>query len=290
MSAKLKAELADPTEHDFISLGAGVQSSAMLLMAAHGEITPTPQAAIFADTQDEAPSIYRWLDWLEAEVSRCPNPIPIHRVTRGRLSARALEMRVTADGRKYSKTDIPFHTLSSDGKVGMIPQRACTYDFKIKPILSFQRAAAKVKRGQKNITVTSWIGISLDEIYRMKPSREKWCQHRWPLVELGMKRHDCILWMERKGYPRPPRSSCVYCPFHSDAEWRRLRDEEPEAFNRAVEFERALQYVKSTSTNFSSTPFLHKQCVPLDQVDLSTDAERGQWSLWANECEGMCSV
>jgi len=33
-----------------ISLGAGVQSSTMSLMAAAGEITPMPTAAVFADT------------------------------------------------------------------------------------------------------------------------------------------------------------------------------------------------------------------------------------------------
>ncbi len=37
-----------------ISLGAGVQSSTMALMAAAGEITPMPAAAIFADTQAES--------------------------------------------------------------------------------------------------------------------------------------------------------------------------------------------------------------------------------------------
>ena len=34
-----------------ISLGAGVQSSVMALMAAKGEIGPMPDCAIFADTQ-----------------------------------------------------------------------------------------------------------------------------------------------------------------------------------------------------------------------------------------------
>ena len=48
----------------YVSLGAGVQSSAMALMAAAGEISPMPRAAIFADTQAEPDSVYRWLDWL----------------------------------------------------------------------------------------------------------------------------------------------------------------------------------------------------------------------------------
>ncbi len=48
-----------------ISLGAGVQSSTMALMAAHGEIEPMPDAAIFADTQNEPQRVYEWLDWLD---------------------------------------------------------------------------------------------------------------------------------------------------------------------------------------------------------------------------------
>src|SRR5271169_3696832 len=96
-----------------LSLGAGVQSSTMALMAACGEITPMPVAAIFADTQDEPQSVYTWLDWLEKQL-----PFPVHRVTRGRLSTRALEMRTTKDGRKFTKTDIPFFTLSADNQIG----------------------------------------------------------------------------------------------------------------------------------------------------------------------------
>lgn len=37
---------------NIISLGAGVQSSTMALMEKHGEITPMPDCAIFADTQE----------------------------------------------------------------------------------------------------------------------------------------------------------------------------------------------------------------------------------------------
>ena len=36
-----------------ISLGAGVQSTALMIMAERGEITPKPDFAIFSDTQTE---------------------------------------------------------------------------------------------------------------------------------------------------------------------------------------------------------------------------------------------
>ena len=48
-----------------ISLGAGVQSTALALIAAHGEIGPMPDCAIFADTQWEPQIIYDHLNWLE---------------------------------------------------------------------------------------------------------------------------------------------------------------------------------------------------------------------------------
>lgn len=278
-----------------LSLGAGVQSSTLALMAAHGEVPnlPTPAGAIFADTQDEPESVYCWLDWLEEEIARCPFPFPVHRVTRGKLSSRILTIKTTADGRKFSSTDVPVFTLSANGSQGKVTNRSCTRDFKIDPILKQARILGEVPRKKKSgneVHVIQWIGISLDEIYRMKPSRDWWAQNIWPLVDMRMSRHDCKLWMQRKGYPEPPRSSCVYCPFHNNHEWRRLKVDEPEAFQRAVDFESALQTAKANSENFSSTPFLHRSCVPLAEVDFSTEEDAGQLNLFLNECEGMCGV
>ena len=251
-----------------ISLGAGVQSSCMALMAAHGLIQPHPVAAIFADTQAEPASIYRWLDQLETMIAQAPHPFPVHRVTRGDLAKALLTRKPTKDGRKTTVSDIPFFTLSAAGQQGQVPQRACTADYKIKPILRKARELGGIKRGQKTVGVVQWIGISLDEIQRMK-------------------RHDCLRWMEANGYPKPPRSSCVFCPYHNDREWRRLKTEEPAEFEKAVQFEKA-------GTNMSSTPYLHRSCRPLGEIDFSTEEERGQGTLWQDnftaECEGMCGV
>jgi hypothetical protein len=96
--------------------------------------------------------------------------------------------------------------------------------------------------------------------------------------------------MKRHGYPAPPRSACSYCPFHSDKEWRRLKDYEPEAFAEAVRVEKELQRTKALTDNMRSVPWLHKSCVPLDQVDLSNDKDAGQLDMFGNECEGLCGV
>lgn len=279
------------TDFTFLSLGAGVQSSTIALMAKHGEITPMPDAAIFADTQAEPASVYKWLDWLEPQL-----PFPVIRVTRGDMTSESLIIKDRKDGTgRWSKSLIPAFIQNKDGTKGIMG-RACTYSYKVEQLERAARLHGKVKRGQKNVTVTQWIGISWDEIQRIKPSRVAWSQHRWPLVELRMGRRDCLKWMESHGYPKPPRSACVYCPFHSDNEWRRLRDQEPEEFQRAIRFEKDLQAVKAKTERMRGVPFLHPSCVPLDQVDLSTDIERGQLSLWldeqsfGNECEGMCGV
>ena len=281
--------MSDPIH--ILSLGAGVQSSTLAIMAARGEVPGYPQlsAAIFADTQDEPASVYRWLDWLEAETQRSPYPFPIHRVTAGRLSEKLTKVYAGKTGNIISGGNIPCHVRQGD-QIGMMPSRACTYDFKIAPILRKARELGGIKRGQKTVGVVQWIGISLDEVHRMKPSRDLWAKCVWPLVDLGMRRGECIAWMERNGYPKPPRSSCVFCPYHSDAEWRRLKTEEPEAFAAAAEFEKAVQAAKRKSDNIRSIPFLHKSCQPIETVDFSSEEDRGQMSLFGNECTGMCGV
>ena len=270
----------------YLSLGAGVQSSTLALMYAVGELTPMPKAAIFADTQAEPQSVYTWLDWLEKQL-----PYPVHRVTRGSLADESLEMKEAEDGRLYSRTNIPFFTEDdATGSFGMIPHRSCTRRFKIDPLHKRLRFLAGIKRGEKDVKCVSVIGISLDEFKRAKPSRDKWVATRHPLIEKRIRRSQCIDWMESKGYPTPPRSACVFCPFHNNKEWRRLQTDEPDAFMDAVEFEKNVQKAKAESSNFRTTPYLHVSRKPLDTIDFRTDVERGQQLLWDDECEGMCGV
>jgi hypothetical protein len=285
MSARKEQNMNNPIH--LISLGAGVQSSTMALMAAKGEIVPMPQAAIFADTQAEPASVYKWLDWLENQL-----PFPVYRVTAGSLTDTALTAKKNKKtGKAYLRNLIPAYTLNPDGSKGLLG-RDCTMDHKIIPLTKKARELGKIKRGQDSIGVIQWIGISLDEVSRMKPSRLKWSQHRWPLIELEMSRHDCFRWMEKHGFPKPPRSACVYCPFHSDSEWRRLKNEEPEAFAEAVRFEKALQKLHAEHEGggkIKSLPFLNKRLVSIDQIDFSEDTRQGHLDF-INECEGMCGV
>lgn len=267
-----------------ISLGAGVQSSTMALMAAKGQITPMPDCAVFADTQAEPAAVYQWLGWLETQL-----PFPVKRVSAGSLVQDVLTLRLRKDNKGfYVHSGIPAFVKNPDGSDGIIP-RQCTTNFKIEPLRKACRKIAKVPRGCKDVRVIQWIGISLDEVSRMKESREPWQQNRFPLIDLRMSRHDCLRWMEANKFPTPPRSACFFCPYKSNAEWRRLKASEPGLFDRAVLFERGFQKIKKIS-GVNGELYLHDSRRPLDQVDLSTEEEKGQVNMFNNECEGMCGL
>lgn len=132
-----------------------------------------------------------------------------------------------------------------------------------------------------------WIGISTDEVIRMKPSWEAWQRNRWPLIEQRMSLRHCLAWLADHGYPPPPKSSCIGCPFHSDAMWRQIRDYDPEAWYDAVDVDHAIRH---GLRRIRGDVFLHRSAVPLDQADLSTEADHGQLDLFGNECAGICGV
>ncbi len=266
-----------------LSLGAGVQSSTLALMAAAGEVVPMPRAAIFADTQAEPKSVYMWLDWLEARL-----PFPVYRVTAGSLITDTLRIRERKDKMGFwCPSGIPHYSTNADGSHGHGP-RQCTHDFKLVPLAREQRRIMK-EEGAKHCIV--WIGISTDEAMRIKPSRVRYSTHRWPLIEMEMNRRKCLEWMKACGYPVPPRSACVFCPYHNNAEWRRLKRDEPEEFAKAAQFERDYQAAKARTVSVKGfVPWLHTKRIPLETIDFSTEEERGQINLFSNECEGMCGL
>ena len=60
-----------PRHYVFLSLGAGIQSTALAVLLDRGVIEgcPRPEAAVFADTMAEPLHVYETLDWLEGIIS-----------------------------------------------------------------------------------------------------------------------------------------------------------------------------------------------------------------------------
>jgi hypothetical protein len=232
----------------FLSLGAGVQSSTLALLIAKGEV-PMVDAAIFADTQWEPRSVYTWLDWLTTQV-----PFPVYRVTAGSIRDSILAKQGVHDGRF---TAVPWHFRMPDGTAAM-GRRQCTREFKIAPLIREKRRLLGYAPRQR-IPVGSCetlIGISTDEATRMKDSTERWNTNRWPLIELGMSRRDCLSWMRKHGYPEPPKSSCIGCPFHSNAQWRHMKDTDPDSWADAVIID---EIIRTPSRGMQGEQFMHRK-------------------------------
>jgi len=265
-----------------ISLGAGVQSSVMALMAAKGEITPMPDCAIFADTQAEPDHVYGWLDWLATQL-----PFPIHRVTAGNLRDDLITSSQT--GARVPNPPLFVQTPKSDGMLF----RQCTVDYKITPIYKKLRELIGLKprqRAPKEVVIEQWIGISQDEIQRMKMSRDKWVENRWPLLEKRMSRIHCLQWMKDNGYNELPRkSACTFCPYHDNATWREMRANDKKSWTEAVVVDHLIRD-GINQTAKGNKLYLHRSRVPLDEADLRDPAENQQTFSFMDECDGMCGV
>jgi hypothetical protein len=267
-------EMAGKTERNpnesitVLSLGAGVQSTTMLLMAERGEIS-RPVEAIFADTGWESAAVYHQVAWLREQTS-----IPIHTVSVGNLREAAL----AGDPRAW----MPFYLYNRDGRPAML-RRQCTRHFNLDPI----RRRVRELRDQFSVRhVVQQIGISLDEAaHRMRSSGVQYITNDYPLIEMRMTRWDCRNWLVRHGFPIPAKSSCIGCPFRAD--WHVMTCQSPDAWADAVAFDAAIRRSKGQSVG--DAVFLHRSRVPLDEVTISKSQDRGQRSF-LDECEGMCGV
>jgi hypothetical protein len=256
-----------------LSLGAGVQSTTLALMAAHGEIVPVPDFAIFADTGAEGRRTMENVAWLS---SGNILPFPVVRVAGpGALSDAVLSR---ASDRASGFQPVPFYTERGMGK------RQCTSHYKIEPINRELRLRLGYRPRQRipAASVEVWIGISIDEVVRAGAAHEQWIANRYPLLEQRMSRADCIRWLIEHGYPVPPNSACVFFPFISDKDRRVQRDDDPEEFATACSIDRVLR------APGRKPEFVHPSRKPLDQVDLRTDEETGQGMLMV--CESGCGL
>ena len=255
----------------YISLGAGVQSTAMYLMAVEGELTPMPDFAVFADTQSEPKHVYTHLKWL---IYTFGHIIPIHTSTEGNLRDRAV---------RGGFTPVPFW-VERDGRESL-GRRQCTRQFKLEACKQEVRRELGLSRGERaagKYSVECWVGISVDEATRAKPSRDSWIENRFPLLyDVPMRRGDCLDWMEGRGHPLPGRSACTFCPFQGHREWVAMRDRDPDSFEDACQVDEAI----------GPEQFVHRSLRPLREVIDDPDwDETRQVNMFEEECEGMCGV
>ena len=264
---------------NILSLGCGVQSSCLAFMSKHQEIEPFDRA-LFADTGGEPREVMEWFDYLKSEL-----PFPIDIVKHKDGLTTEIERAVAGEVNRLGNP--PFYT-NEGGEVGLL-NRLCTVEFKIVPLKKRCRELIGLKPRQRagdKVRIYQSIGISLDEIQRMKQSQDKWIEFKFPLIDRRMRRGDCIEWMKRNGYPEPPRSACVYCPYHDNKKWREIKMTDKESWNEAV---RVDKLIRNGIGKTRRQLYLHQSGKPLDKVDFTNDLDRGQLSF-LDECDGLCSI
>lgn len=267
---------AEPTLR-ILSLGAGVQSTTLLLLAAEGRI-PKPDAAIFSDTQWEPDAVYAHLNRLDPEVAQ-PAGIPIYRVTTGNIRNDALDPA-------HRFASMPLFVKNRDGGDGMT-RRQCSNEYKVKPIKKQVRALLGYphpKPVPRGVYVEQWIGISRDEIDRAKDSDVQYARNTFPLLDLegaadggtGWTREDCIRYLKANGWGSTPKSACIGCPFHGNRQWREMRDQRPAEFADAVAFDAAIRGGNAMGKPLLGEAYLHSSRMPLSEAPI----DRVSWHEW----------
>lgn len=259
-----------------LNLGAGVQSTTVLLKSLRGEF-PHIDHAIFADTGYEPQSTYDCVERLQKEAEKFG--VPVHVVRRD-----------PAKIRQEFRDQIPAFTLSPDGNKGIL-RRQCTRDYKIEPIRQKIREILGVgfrKKVPKGTMVTQVFGIGWDETHRMKTPDVPWTEHEYPLIDIKWGRTECLAWLKDNWPYQVARSACWNCPYRSPKEWKNLHDYDYPSWLRAVKFDDELR--TRPPRGITGVAFLHRSLVPLAELNLWEEQKHKQADLFGSECEGMCGV
>jgi hypothetical protein len=265
-----------------LSLGAGVQSTALALLSAEGDLLPRVDGAIFADTGWEPKAVYEHLARLEAVL-----PFPVYRVAKGNIRDDALDPA-------HRFASMPLYVRNQDGQEGRA-RRQCTSEYKLGPIKGKAREllgapeGGRVPRGR---VAETWVGISMDERDRalqddtgaLKRGDVQYQRLAYPLIEtLGWSRADCEVYLRSRGWTSVAKSACIGCPFHGNAQWRDLRDNHPDEWEDAVEFDAAIRHGSARALALAQGQqlrgegmYLHRSLLPLSvaPIDRVTRPER----------------
>lgn len=252
------------------SCGGGTQSAAIAALIIQGRL-PKPDIAVIADTEREKQATWDYLDAV-LRPQMAAAGVTIERVRKSDFAKEDLWEDWGESGKPQLL--IPAYVLGSGGgsTEGLL-KTLCSSRWK-------RRVVQRWLKGQGITQAAVWLGMSRDELSRVRQSGEQWYEHRYPLVfDVPMRRGECLyLVADIMKWPEPPRSSCWMCPNHDDREWERIRSDFPADFARAVQFEREIQQQRPDF-------YLHRSCQPIDQVAFDSQ----QTTLQLSGCEsGYC--
>lgn len=248
------------------SCGGGTQSGAMAILIRSGRL-PKPDLCFMTDTGREKSSTWPFVD----------------QFIRPQLALAGCELVVVKASEFVSEDYIgltsPNGTIllpgytSQSGSIGKL-SGFCSGKWK-------QDVAERYFRSLGIKTAINWLGISVDEIRRVRNQHRNWLKLRYPLVfEIRMTRLDCVQLIRSTGWSGTiPHSACWMCPNLADDEWQEMKQDYPDDFEKAVVVERELQ---RDDPHF----WLHPSCKPLAEVDFTA-----QGTMFSDRgCTGGCFI
>lgn len=254
------------------SYGGGTQSIAIGLLVAEGKL-PRPDLIVMADTDLETTETWEYLDTVMKPI----------------FADLRLEFHIAP----HALAKVDMYSLKGDL---LIP--AYTQNGKLPTFCSSEWKTRVVRRYIKSLGVQHcdmWLGMSTDEIERLKPADVNWIQHVWPLV--GMPRgvgygvqmncRDCVQYIANQGKPEPPKSCCVICPHRRNPQWERQKRLYPQDHRKAVAIGKVI--LENDLKSGHSGVWLHEDRKPLDEIDFSkADINEGLFDAGCKTSGSSC--
>lgn len=230
------------------SYGGGTQSIAIGLLVVAGRL-PKPDLTVFADTDLETTETWEYLVnvmlplFYKHDLSFHIAPHSLSKVD------------------MYRKDDLLIPAYTRNGKLST----HCSSEWKTRVVRRYLRGLGVEK-------CDMWLGMSTDEIERLKSADVQWVNHVWPLCSLPrsvgygvqMNRAECVQYVLNAGLPHPPKSCCVICPHRRNQQWERQKKYYPQDHAKAVAIDHLIR-----SNDKRGGVWLHEDRKPLDQVDFS---------------------
>ena len=270
----MKKEVENTRPLRILSLGAGVQSTAMYYQSSLG-ILPRCDYAVFADTGCEPFAVYQNLARL-IQWSIDNQGIPIVVASKGNL---LVDMVSHYLGLSNSFPAIPAFVPKVNGGRAML-SRQCTGRYKIEVVNSVSRRLAGVAKYKHMSPCDLYLGISLDEVERIKHPLEVWKKHCYPYVgytatrsgversssEHVATRAELIAWLRAKNLVIPAKSSCTICPYLGSIDRKAYTESERDQL-RVAEF----VINETTGRSLGTRVYLSESLATVDELLASDD-------------------
>ncbi len=221
--------LRDSSARHIVPLSGGKDSTALAVHLSQ-EHPRVPFEYVFSDTGAELPETYAYFDRLEHVLDA-----PVKRVS-------ALELLGIPE--KPGRT--AFDVVLFEHFAGFLPSprsRWCTRMLKIHPFeqyvgsdRAYSYIAIRADEQRKGYTGSSGKPVVLSEKPNITPV--------YPLKDLGFQLADVQRILDESGLGLPEyyawrsRSGCYFCFYQQIAEWQGLKDQHPELFERAKDYEK----------------------------------------------------